>query len=518
MKKQQLTIIISLSVIFLIAISGYFFMNNENKSQMKKACITIGIPQIYDTYDPLNLTTTAHVYVVYALSGTLVTIGDNNEIFSGIASSWEISNNFRSFKFFISDQSRFSDGSKITAKDVSDSLKRFIIKGGGTHIDVGDMIEEAKQLKNMDDKINGIEINDNSTITIRLRESYPNFLRWIALLELGILPSQEAHKNKGELNFHVTSGAYFIDSLTPNKNILLKKNSYFYQKFGSAGDCIEIKGIPNVELAIKMLKNNQIDMLDYGAILDPEFEYFFKDNKFNITEGVDKALMYFVLNPKRPLLKEKSNRQWLFKNMTQISLIPYGNQSVFYETKQFLSSHHLGHLSDKEIDSIVDKMNDKQIEKKEITILYPEIFGDGYKKLINQSISAMLPWKVKFITYPEGKIEQALNKDDYDMFFIIVGTAEKDTAILMSYHFTRGNPLYRFEDIKLLNLVTEAKQSTDKVQKVNLYKKINRLLIEKAYIVPIASFTWPIFHRSDLYFNKVKKFSFSNDIWRISWK
>jgi ABC-type transport system substrate-binding protein len=485
------------------------------------ACIRIGLPKIYRTYDPSELQTTPQVFVIYALGGTLVRVGDNNQYYSGIAESWKLSPEGAEIVLKISKNAKFSDGSPITSDDVATSLKRAVLYSG-THVNLRDKLLDGEQLKTIQDSIRGIEISDNRTIVLRTKKKEMNFLAWLSFPETIIMPQEEALKAKMSLSFEKTAGPYTLHKSTETE-IELRSNPFFYEEHSSAANCIIVKGYDDSEHAIAALRRKEIDLLDYGAVLDPGFQQIINDNRaFSFTNGFSNALAYFILNTKRSVFGDRKNRLAFFDRISgNQELIPYGKSSIFKPTKQFLPDTQAGFMKDERLKEVLSEMvnfEDHKFNTEDVTVLYPAVFGEKYQSLLKSTIEGKTSLKVNFINYKEGEILSALEKNNYDAFFCIAGMGEKDTEILLDYHFNGKLPLYSFTDSTILQLLNEAKKATEKKLKISLYQKISEQLIRQAYVVPIAHFSWPIFHRSDLYYKRANEFQLTNDLWRLSWR
>jgi ABC-type transport system substrate-binding protein len=484
-------------------------------------CLRVGIPQVYSNYDPSQLESTPQVFVVQILGGTLIRIGDNNEYFAAIAEKWLIEDDGKSFLFTISQTARFSDGTKITPADVVGSVKRFILFPG-THTNFREKILGADSLVSMQDTVIGLEEVGSNQVRIRTKKREPGFLAWLSFPEAMILPANEAHKRQGELNFAITSGAYFIRRHQGN-SIYLDSNPYFYEPIGSAASCLTITAYPKVELATEALRSGQVDLLDYGAVLDPEFGKIISDTEhFSFTKGFSNALSYFILNPARPLFADRKNRQAFYRAFHgSKGMIPYGEHDIFFPASQFLPQTQAGYLTASQVETIQNFFERaSEIEKvsAKMQILYPEVFGSKYQNMLATVIENSGLFEPQFQTYTEGNVLPALEKGDFDALFIIVGMGEKDTEILFDYHFGSKFPLYNFEDKTIRDSIRSAKMTDEKASKIAHYRAISEQLIKEAYITPVAHFSWPIIHTSKIYYERLNQFQMTNSIWRVSWR
>ena len=80
-----------------------------------------------DRYDPVRSTATAAAEVVYMLADTLVTVDfDMKTIKPGLAESWTVSPDGKTYSFKLRKGVKFCDGRPMTPDDVVYSLKRWI--------------------------------------------------------------------------------------------------------------------------------------------------------------------------------------------------------------------------------------------------------------------------------------------------------------------------------------------------------------------------------------------------------
>lgn len=494
---------------------------SSSVAKKEQPCIRIGIPKVYPNYDPSELQTTPQVFVVYALGGTLVRVGDNNQYYSGIAESWIVSTDGTEITLKVSAEAKFSDGRPITTKDVSASLKRAVLYPG-THVNLQEKLAEGDKLRSIADEIAGIEVVDAHKIILRTKKREQNFLAWLSFPEIVIMPEKDAKKKKAELTFETTSGPYSVFSRS-EKSIELRANQFFYEQHSDAAKCVVIEGFEKSDDAVAALRRKEIDLLDYGAVLDPDFQAFLEDSEnYSFTSGFSNALAYFILNTKRNLFSSRENRFAFFTSVSgSETLLPYGAVSIFKPTNQFLPDTQAGFIPADRLREVLFEQKNSQINSldgEKLTILYPTVFGNKYKNFLKVALEKQTSMLIDFKTYEEGEILEALSRNDYDAFFCVAGMGEKDTEILLDYHFNGKLPLYSFSDKVILKLLTEAKNTSEKRIKIGLYQKISEQLIRQAYVAPIAHFSWPIFHRSDLYYKRTNEFQLTNDLWRLSWR
>lgn len=505
----------------LVVFGAMFLMKTFKKSGVTRPeCVRIGLPKLYASYDPAELFTTPQYFVINALMGRLVDMGENNEVYSGIAKRWSIAESRTEFTFFLDPKARFSDGTPVTSADVAASIKRAILFGG-THLQIGSKILGASAIKAVSDEAPGIQALDRLTLRLTLNSPEPMFLYWLSFPEMGVIPANEASKPRGSLGFRVTSGAFAI-STAGKDGFRLISNPNFYGERGTASGCLALQEYPTAEEAIAGLSDGKIDLLDYGATLDPEFGKFLTDPRFSVTSEGSKALIYLVPNPRRALFANRNSRRWFLAKMDSKDFIPYGPGTIFKPAEQFLTKQHQGHLSSAQAQSIREDMATSPPPPpgvaRELKVLYPAVFGQRFKQILSSGLARIHPWRVVIKTYGEGDLIPAVKKDDYDILFVLAGMSEKDTGVLLSYHFQKEFPLYRFRDEGIVSSLEQALGTSAKSRRSDLYRDVSRRLLEEARVVPIAYFGWPRFHRSDLAFDRHTRFQFQAMPWSLSWR
>ncbi len=513
--------VFTIAVLSAIIMAWSFGAMKRQHQATEQRCLRIGLPQIYTFYDPSKLETTPQVFMINALGGTLVRVGDDNQYYAGIAESWRISEDGREYEFTIASQAKFSNGEPILARDVIATIKRAILIQA-THSNIGSKIEGAEALSSMDIDVSGLREVSSRVVAIRTKNREANFLALMSFPELIILPYAEALQKLGDITFRVSSGAYAIEKHLEN-DIVLKANPYFYEEFGSAAGCLQVMPFPKVEAAVDALEKGHVDLLDYGAVLEPRFgELLRNEERFTFTNGFSNAIVYIILNPSRSLFAERENRVRILKSLSgSHALIPYGEGTIFYPTRQFLPETQAGYLLPDQIKAIYESLprtSGSTQSRQSAVILYPEVFGAAYMEKLRKEIDERGELKANFLTYEEGNLVAALQKNDFDALFMIVGMGEKDTEILMGYHFGRRVPLYNFEDTVIKEHLDAAKMTTDKKAKIGHYQAISEQLIREAYVVPISHFSWPIIHSAKIYYQRTNRFQMINNIWRVSWR
>ena len=152
------------------------------------------------------------------LLDTLVTIEDDlSTIGPGLASSWEMAPDGKTFTFVMKDGLKFCDGKTLDARNVESTFKRWLnpaTKSVNTVI-LG--------------PLESVTAKDAKTVEFKLREPYPEFLIQLAAPYAGIIDAEEAEKlgDKYAVDHLNGSGPYCWQHWRPREEIAMKANPHY---------------------------------------------------------------------------------------------------------------------------------------------------------------------------------------------------------------------------------------------------------------------------------------------------
>lgn len=221
------------------------FMNLESKRQLYR----VGIPGTWGTLDPA-LQHNAYGDSIFTNIYEPLTKTSEGRQLPRLAKAWEISNDFRVFKFHIDESHFFSDGTRVTSRDVKASwesgLKRNPISSNSSAIDVLGALRDFDKFKNSG-TLTGVITPDDKTIELHFANSFRN-----ALDELST--SRVAISKQGKDGL-IGSGPFMVTASSDN-SLRLEPNPYYFAKNLPA---FEIKYVPPTDLKAA-LTNGSIDL------------------------------------------------------------------------------------------------------------------------------------------------------------------------------------------------------------------------------------------------------------------
>jgi peptide/nickel transport system substrate-binding protein len=273
--------ILKVALILLTALITLFpscRKNNEKTDELR-----YGFTTEPKTLDPLNINDTADGRsILFNVFEGLVKPDTDGTLLPCIAESWTIERDALIYTFTIRKDVRFHDGSIVSANDVKFSIDTAIAAG-----------------------FNGLNMIDNTAITsdnrvrITLKAPDPEFLPYITI---GIVKADNKDREKNIIG----TGPFFIESFTPQRNLVLKKfNDYWQRKLAQSQDIPHLEKVTivffaNVEALMIAMRSGNVD----GASLVGSFAAQLDHRNFDIINGYSAAVHLMAFNNASPPLND----------------------------------------------------------------------------------------------------------------------------------------------------------------------------------------------------------------------
>ncbi len=239
--------------------------------------------------DPHQGKETPSVEVTCNIFDTLTTINSaTNEIEPQIAESWEQKDD-KTYVFKIRQGIKFHDGSDLTAEDVKFSLERAIASAAVSYVV---------------DFIDTVEVNDDYTVTITIKEPYAPILRNLAVPFAAIVPKAVVEKDEeGFKTNPVGSGPYKFVEWKQGDSVKLEAFDDYYAGAPKT-KYLEMKVIPEAAQRTIALETGEID-LAYDIIANDLDKV--KDNPdLQLFEAPSLSCYYITMNMnKKPFDDER---------------------------------------------------------------------------------------------------------------------------------------------------------------------------------------------------------------------
>ncbi len=287
--------------------------NNSHPHDLLRIDVSSEVPSL----DPALAEDDASNRVTYDLFAGLVDFDQSNNIIPGMASSWDISSDAKTYIFHLRPNLKFSDGDTITANDFVYSWRRLVDpKVASPYSFLLSSLINAREI--MDSKQSpdtlGVSVLDSLTLVIKLSQADDAFLNKIALPNAMVVSKKNIEKFGSawtEPQNMVTSGAYKLKEHVINGYILAEKNSNFWDADNVS--IKEIKYLPYGEknASIPAYLSGGLDMT-FKAVPADQFSQLKKDFPEELHMSKLEAMSYYDFNWNNPeLAKNAKLRQAL---------------------------------------------------------------------------------------------------------------------------------------------------------------------------------------------------------------
>lgn len=223
----------------------------------------------------------------------------NSKIVPSLAESWEISDDGLEYTFHLRQGVKFHNGNDFTAEDVAYTFHRMLTVEGGVNTEFIDQIKGADELlAGETDTLEGVEVVDDYTIKVTLKEPFAGFLASISSPGVSIYDSEatEAAGDQFGMDPAVTvgTGPFEFTSWSFNNQLVLTRNEDYWNGASELPGVV-IKIIPDTETQSMMFESGELDILDLDYAAD-SVDRFVETYPDQIVQGPRVGIVYFTMN------------------------------------------------------------------------------------------------------------------------------------------------------------------------------------------------------------------------------
>ena len=223
----------------------------------------------------------------------------NSKIVPSLAESWEISDDGLEYTFHLRQGVKFHNGNDFTAEDVAYTFHRMLTVEGGVNTEFIDQIKGADELlAGETDTLEGVEVVDDYTIKVTLKEPFAGFLASISSPGVSIYDSEATEAAGDQFGMDpamtVGTGPFEFSSWSFNNQLVLTRNEDYWK--GASGlPGVVIKIIPDTETQSMMFESGELDILDLDYAAD-SVDRFTETYPDQIVQGPRVGIVYFTMN------------------------------------------------------------------------------------------------------------------------------------------------------------------------------------------------------------------------------
>lgn len=277
-----------------------------------------------NTFNMALMSTGPEREVLALLHDGLVEVNERLELSPGIAESWEVAPDRRSYIFHLNPRATFSDGAPVRASDVVYTVKT-----------IADPASESAQLSSYFEGLDPLRtrVIDEHTVEVGFDKARASQL---AAFNIGILPEHFYSKGdfKNDFNDKVLgSGPYVLAKRDPGQQIILERRDNYWRKKPNI-QRIVFRIIPDEAVAWSAVKRGDIDETRMTSD-----QWQLERNRPDVTSTIDIRRFYsldynfIAWNNRRPLLSDRRIRTALSMCLDRAAII----NSVYFGTARIIT-------------------------------------------------------------------------------------------------------------------------------------------------------------------------------------
>ena len=438
--------------------------------------LNIHFPLVSLNLDPHKMEDAYSMTVVLQVHRGLLRYTPSGDVAPDLAKKWADSPNHKTYTFKLN-ESHFSDGSPVTAKNVRMSFARLFYSGAAMGADL-DYIDGAAEFKKTGD-IEKLGIRESSPNEIVFHLSHPSalFLKHLAVADCAILSLTDF---KQELAFGANTpytGPYKVISVDKEKGVTLEK---------WRDDVLQAKNPPKIikfflsgEAPVDLAFRGETDSLDHDPVPDDEIKKLrSKGWQETATELIGES--YLIMNPKRI---SKEIRQAIFSAVDQreVARILGAKFSPAYGA---IPRGLPGELQEQDIAELRSARKAKgtvNLQFDPQSLMFSKVVSYLKGRLESAGLT------VNLIPLEKRELLTKIFSSDCEMCLGSKGLDYPDGFSVLTY-FKSGsaNNYFYVKDAGVDALLTEAGKILEKDVREASYKEIQKKILSQYTLVPLA--------------------------------
>jgi oligopeptide transport system substrate-binding protein len=428
----------------------------------------------------------------------------------GVAKSWDVSEDGKTYTFHLNPDAKWSNGTPVTAKDFVYSYKRILSpKLGSEYSYLPWCIENAEAYNKgtvTDFEKVGVKAIDDQTLEVRLAYPAPYFLSmqmhnaWFPVLQSNVEQFGKMDDRQSSwilAGNMVSNGPFKLVEWKPNEIIRVVRNEHYWDAKNVKLDEIEFYPVSgNLQTAERMFRANEVDTLE--TLVITKIPAYKRDNPSVLRLEPFVGTYFYRINTTRPPLNDPRVRLALAMSVDKKSICDDVLFGAFVPAVALTPPGIGGYTAEAGIPYDLTKAKALLAEAgfpdgkgmRPIEILYNE---SEDHQLIAEAIQDM--WKKGL------GIEVNTNKQEWKVYLNSMTTLNYDVVRAgwiadfldpMNYCecFTTGNGNNRtgWSNAKYDELEHKARYELDPAQRFGYMQEAEKLLLSETPIIPIYTY------------------------------
>jgi peptide/nickel transport system substrate-binding protein/oligopeptide transport system substrate-binding protein len=452
------------------------------------------------TLDPALSIDNYAVTVIQQVFDGLVQFDKNLNVIPAIAKSWEISHDGLTYIFSLRKGVKFHNGREVTSKDFVYSFSRIL--DPETQSSSSDFFTRILGAKEFIDKkskeVKGLAAPDRYTLKIQLSEPYAPFISILAMKGAKVVPKEELEKTGVDFGKSpIGTGPFKFVSMKEGEEIVLEANQGYFE--GRAYLDKTIFRIFRGALREKILKEFKEEGLEESFIPPEEVESVAEGRRYIFLQKPTLSLRLYGFNLLSKPLDDKKLRKAINFAIDKKAIISEIHKDQFHLAKGILPPGMPGY----------DPLKNPYPfdEKQALTLLAEAGFPNGKgipplaiwsssnseaaQKELNEIKSQLnrigIQTTIHFETnWPNFVSMLRENKAPVFIRAWYADFADPDNFLGILFHSKSKYNYLAYHNPEVDRLLDRAKAERDYLKRMEMYRKIESIVLEDAPIVPMV--------------------------------
>jgi len=479
--------------------------------------LVYGLATPPDSLDPHTSGMAVSTRVNNSIYEKLVYQTEDNKIEPWLATSWEVSDDQKTFTFKLRDDVTFHDGSKFNAEVVKYNFDRIV-----------NPETKAASANALIENYESSEVVDEYTVKIHFSEPAATFLSNLSQPKLAIVSKEAAEKYGLSLATNpVGSGPFKFVSQDENNEIVLERyadykgKAPFAEHEGKAYlDKLTYKIIPEEATRIGSVQSNQLNAVE--TVPPQDLKSIKANGNLKIFETETAGMPYgLFINPENAPWNELDARIALQETIDVDNIVNTLYLGTYKRAWSVITPTILGYDkslentgkvdgedANKRLENLGWKKNSEGVREKDGKELVLRLIDSNVNREKRQDSATIIQQQVKEIgvkleiTTSAEYYNITKNGKDYD----VIGNSRVagDPDVLRLFFHSEnlpengGSSLARLHDDEIDQWLEEGELETDTEKRVELYKQVQQKLIGQGYFIPIYVFPYTVATSNDV--------------------
>jgi len=423
----------------------------------------------------------------------------------GVAEDWSVRDGGKTYRFHLREDAEWSNGEPVTAGDFRFAWRRILTPGfPADYVRLFHVIENAEaystgRLADFDEV--GVEVEDEHTLVVRLRNAVPYFLELVSFYPFFPQPKAvvEKHGENWTRPKHiVTNGAYTLAAYRAEERIILEQNSNYWGA--------EDVSIPKARLAIVDDRDEVVERyldgeLDWTASNLPVASISELRDRDDFRSEPLLGIYYIRLNvgEEDSPLSEPKLRRALSLAIDREKLVEEQLDGVYSPASGFVPEHMSGYDSKVEL-----TRNLERAEKLLKEAGYPSAEGLPTIELLynSEELNQLVVEELKRQWNSTLGVDVELERTSWKTYLKRIDDREYTTAragwigdyndpmtFLGIWTSESGNNDTGWENEAYEKLLADARASSDPAKREELLQRAEQILVERGPVIPLYEYS-----------------------------